>query len=157
MKNTISPRILIGALLVLTLGFLLGLYVSFAGFVSRDANFVERSELPLPMSVLQNPAIYEWWGAVEGYVIAKQGDVFTVEDEAGNLIEVYNWGSTTQFVAQFGNERIPYAQVPVGAHVRGSVIATPVGSLPHSGAVGDIVGSVFYIVDEGIETVSREE
>lgn len=46
------------------------------------------TDLPISLRLLQNPAVYEWRGDVNGKVIAKDEHTLTLEDQKGNKITV---------------------------------------------------------------------
>lgn len=45
-------------------------------------------DLPISLRLLQNPAVYEWRGDVNGKVVAKDEHTLTLEDEKGFKITV---------------------------------------------------------------------
>ena len=91
-----KDRGLLPLALVLFLG-LLGLVLVF-GFFDKTiikprkaqpaTQTITQAELPIGLSLLKNPIVYQWRGSVEGTLVAKNGNSFTLEDNKGNSITI---------------------------------------------------------------------
>lgn len=49
---------------------------------------IQENKLPVSLSLLQNPIVYEWAGSVEGKITAKDGHSFVIEDGKGSKITI---------------------------------------------------------------------
>ena len=115
---------------------------------------ITQAELPIGLSLLKNPIVYQWRGSVEGQLVAKDNQSITIEDDKGNSI-VIPLGSVpdgpavetpffdlTQPPTSPGPATpIPLEEVPLGSHLIGEFFVVPVGS-----DKSRIIGSSFQIV-----------
>lgn len=150
-KNPLSnlPKPLIIGALILILTILA--FVSFRFFGStgkpqivsdkQKEPMVKEADLPLPVSTLQNPLIYEWQGSVEGVLVEKNDKNFTLEKN-DKRITISIKKSYTAFYKQgaTGSAKLTIKDVPEGATVRGTVWLALKGKLALTGVVDDIVG-----------------
>lgn len=148
-----------GAKLVLVaiLLFLIGLVVGFFGGSMQNreksvpAALDSADKVGLindPSGILKNPIFTEWWGSVEGKLVSKDADSFTVERDGSNL-KIYVQDKLTSFYAEASRSAttslLKLEAVPVGSYLRGTVVISR-GSL--TGADGQhITANGFSIVD----------
>lgn len=84
-------------------------------------------DLPIGLEVLQNPAVYEWRGSVEGKLVSKDAHSFTLDDGKGNRItitDIMPLGATfkTLFMDVTSPEEpkeVTLGDIPIGTTLRG--------------------------------------
>ncbi len=99
------------------------------------------NKLPISISLLTNPIVYEWRGSIEGKLVKVNTDSYTIQDEKGNKIILYFKTTSTGkvdpiFVKLVGKEykNIKLNDVPIGTTLRGEFYIyngqsdTPVGT-----------------------------
>ncbi|MDP3955593.1 MAG: hypothetical protein Q8Q15_04515 [bacterium] len=140
------------ALLMLLLGFLLGFGADRLLLTKKPQNFIstiaqplpqniDESKLPVSLSLLQNPIVYEWRGSVKGKVIAKEPYSFTLEDDKKNRITITDRTPSgglfrTAFLKKTAStwEETSSSAVSVGSNLTGDFFIfkggknTPIGS-----------------------------
>lgn len=103
----------------------------------------QSTNLPISLKLLQNPAVYEWRGSVNGKVVAKDEHTLTLEDDKGNKITVTdllpNGSGTfkTMYLKKTDSRPtvLSLKDIPLGTTLRGEFFVfknfpdTPVGSL----------------------------
>lgn len=83
------------------------------------------SKLPVSLSLLNNPIVYEWRGSVTGKITKKDDHTFTLVDEKGNSITIYDkMPSGDIFKAIFydkanKNKKISLKDIPIGSLLLG--------------------------------------
>lgn len=103
---------------------------------------IDESKLPVSLSLLTNPIVYEWRGSVKGKLAGKNDSVFTLVDERNNSIIITNLTTgggrfNTLFFNTIEDEqkRTTLKDIPIGSTLRGDFFIfkdgpnTPVGSL----------------------------
>lgn len=148
--SNLPKPVLIGGGLVLILATVA--FVSYSlGSASKSQPVSEQKEpvvkvtdLPLPISTLQNPLIYEWQGSVEGVLVEKNDKNFTLEKD-GKRITITVKNGYTAFYKQgaTGSAKLTIKDVPEGTTVRGTVWLSLKGKLALSGVADDVVGGTF--------------
>lgn len=110
---------------------------------------IKESELPIGLSILKNPAVYQWNGSVEGTLVAKDARSITIKDKSGATITIVVDPEGTRFFSQtsisrpIGEQYVPLEKIPLGAHLRGSFFV-----IPKEGDKNRIVGSSFTYLDK---------
>lgn len=110
----------------------------------QTESVVKVADLPLPISTLQNPLIYEWQGSVEGVLVEKNDQNFTLEKDA-KRITISIKKDYTAFYKQgaTGSAKLTIKDVPEGATVRGIIWLALKDKLALTGVTDDIVGGTF--------------
>lgn len=150
-----KSKLIFLVLIVLLLGFLLGFYTNnlFVNKVQQVEKIVsppaqpqiDESKLPISLSLLQNPIVYEWRGSVKGRVIAKNEHLFTIEDDKGNQIIITDKSPSgdifdTAFLKKSASnwKTASSSAMSVGSNVRAEFFIFKAGkNVP--------VGSIFWI------------
>lgn len=90
---------------------------------------VTQEELPISLSLLKNPIIYQWRGTVKGTLVAKDEDSITIRDEQGNSIVIHlpvlPAGEKLDFIVKRqGGETtlLPLENIPLNASVQSEFI-----------------------------------
>ncbi len=77
-----------------------------------------------PTKVMTSPLFTEWLGSVEGKVVEKNADSFTLEKD-GSRLKIYLQKSLTLFMGDFETpgkrKKLTFDQIPVGTTLRGGV------------------------------------
>lgn len=143
-----KARLIFLMLFVLLVGFLLGLGAKSSLFKNLDKTIlpppqpqIDESKLPISLSILQNPLVYEWRGSVRGKIIAKNEHLFTLEDDKKNQIIITDKSPSgsvfrTVFFKKSANKwkEASSSAVSIGDNLRGEFFIfkggnnTPVGS-----------------------------
>lgn len=150
--------------LVLPLVLLLGI---FAGFVfsayfllppkqveksqacpQTPACKVDEEKLPIGLTLLQNPVVYQWRGSVEGKLIGKDEHTFTLEDKNGYKIDITDITPTGEVFKTIFAKRsngifieVSLKDIPVGTILRGDFWV-------FKGGKNTSIGGRFEIVEE---------
>lgn len=103
---------------------------------------IDESKLPISLSLLANPIVYEWRGSIRGKITSKDEHIFTLTDEKGSSIQITDlppYGSVfkTLFFNRVNDkeERTFLKDIPLGSILRGDFFIfkggpnTPVGSV----------------------------
>lgn len=102
---------------------------------------IEESKLPISLSLLTNPIVYEWRGSVKGKLIRKDEHSFTLVDDEGNNITITDTLSTgDRFKTMFfdktnKNKEALLSAIPIGSALLGDFFIfkggpnTPIGSI----------------------------
>lgn len=141
LSNLPKPVLMAGLVLLLVTVASVSYYL---GSNQPKEPMIKEATLPLPSSTLQNPLIYEWQGSVEGVLVEKNDQNFTLEKDGAKLTisikkdytAFYKQGAT-------GSANLGIKDVPDGATVRGIIWLASKNKLALTGAVGDIVGGTF--------------
>lgn len=148
LSNLPKPLLIGGLILILAItafvSYSLGSSKSQPASDQQKEPVVKEAELPLPVSTLQNPIIYEWQGSVEGKLVAKTDQNFTLEKE-GNKLNITIKENYTYFRKEgaLGTPTLTISDVPIGAYVRGIVWLAAKDKVVLTETAGDIVGGVF--------------
>lgn len=101
----------------------------------------DESKLPISLSLLTNPIVYEWRGSVKGKLTKKDERTFTLVDEVGNSIAITDTtASGAKFKTMFFDKadqtkQISLKDIPLGSILLGDFFIftgatnTPVGSM----------------------------
>lgn len=109
---------------------------------------IKESELPIAADIFKNPIVYEWWGSVEGILVAKDDQSITLEKNGNRitiLIKDEPGGTGTSFFTEESAKLGPKAQetpindIPLGSHLRGNFLVHPADK-------NKIIGSSFTIL-----------
>ncbi len=77
-----------------------------------------------PTKIMTSPVFTEWLGSVEGQVVEKTSDSFTLEKE-GSKLKIYLHNFFTGFVGENivagKREKLNFDQIPLGTYLRGGV------------------------------------
>jgi hypothetical protein len=134
-NNFIKPLLILGLFLLgLLLGFIMSNMLQPAKEIPQGAGTVmeippvinEDPRLLLdPIEQLKTPVFTEWGGSVEGIVVAKDSESFTIE-KSGRQLKVYLQQSLTGFYTEpISPDQLPqqitYEQINIGDTVRGAV------------------------------------
>lgn len=84
---------------------------------------IDESKLPISLSLLTNPIVYEWRGSVKGKLTQKDEHTFTLVDDKGNSITITD---TTSTGAIF---KTMFFDISNKSKQESSLSATPVGSI----------------------------
>lgn len=129
-----SPKFLIFASAGFIISFILGSAISYFIFSNKNTTeksvetekTVAESKIPIGISLLENPIVYQWRGSVEGTVIAKEGQSITVEHKGDKLTMPYNAAST--FFGPLVNkkrDKLTPDKIAIGTYVRGEFFTFP--------------------------------
>lgn len=149
------------ALIMLALGFILGIgiakIISQKEAIKQPNNIYKASSLKAadpttlidPTQILQHPVFTEWLGSVEGVLVEKSSDSFTIE-KGGKKLPIYLQEGLTGFYGKAVNvgkalPKITLKEIPIGAYLRGGVTITRL-SLKDK-ADRHIFANIFTIVD----------
>jgi len=102
-----------------------------------------------PTQILQHPVFTEWLGSVEGTLVGKSIDSFTIE-KGGKQLQIYLQEGLTGFygkAATVGQARpkITLNDIPVGTYLRGGVTITRLSLKDNTNR--HIFANIFTIVD----------
>lgn len=102
-----------------------------------------------PTQILQHPVFTEWLGSVEGILVSKTNDSFTIE-RGGKQLTIYTQEALTGFYGKPNIEgqalpKITLKEIPVGTYLRGGVTITRLSL--KSIAERHIFANIFTIVD----------
>lgn len=101
---------------------------------------IDESKLPISLSLLTNPIVYEWRGSVEGKLTKKDEHAFTLLDDQNNSITITDKMpsgdvfKTVFFDKSNSNKQISLKDIPLGSTLLGDFFIfkggpnTPVGS-----------------------------
>ena len=101
---------------------------------------IDESKLPISLTLLTNPIVYEWRGSVQGKLTKKDEHIFTLVDDQSNSITITDkMPSGDLFKAMFfdknnSNKKISLEDIPLGSILLGDFFIfkgdsnTPVGS-----------------------------
>lgn len=104
---------------------------------------VTEDELPIKLSILQNPLIYEWKGSVEGILVAKTDTNITLEKN-GKRITVTVLKNYTKFYRLPSSQELSLVDIPLNSFLRGDIIITKAGQ-PQLAVPGEVVGGIFHL------------
>lgn len=102
---------------------------------------IDESKLPISLSLLTNPIVYEWRGSVEGRLIDKKEHFFTLTNDSGKSITITDIAPTGDIFKTVYYEKtklkwkeISLNDIPIGSNLLGDFFIfkggknTPVGS-----------------------------
>ena len=125
-------------ILVLAVGFAVG-FMAYK-FITKEkqgqvsGNTIAESELPIAVSLLKNPIVGEWRGALEGTLTAKDSDSITINDDQKNSIKILLtvppsskintlFFDSTQATSSGAPKRsVSLDSIPLGSYLRGDFI-----------------------------------
>jgi len=102
---------------------------------------IDESKLPVSLSLLTNPIVYEWRGGVKGKLTRKDDNTFTLVDDQGNSITITNITPSGDkwkilfFDKTNNNKQASYSAIPLGSILSGDFFIfkngpnTPVGGV----------------------------
>lgn len=109
---------------------------------SRTVSKIDESNLPISLSLLTNPIVYEWRGSIKGKMTVKDEHTFALIDDKGNSITITDLPPNggvfkTIFLNKSDKPSRPLSlrDIPLGSVLRGEFFVfkdgpnTPVGSL----------------------------
>ena len=105
---------------------------------------ITQAELPLPISILKNPLVYEWRGSVEGTLTKKSKTEFTLSKD-GNEFTVKFKEGYTKFIQIPPGKEILLENIAEGTFLRGVVVIVQKGGPQLSGNPEDAIGEIFRI------------
>lgn len=82
---------------------------------------ITQEELPLPVSILKSPLVYEWRGSVEGTLTKKSDTEFTLSRD-GDEFTVKLKEDYTKFIQIPPGKEILLGEIPEGTFLRGTVV-----------------------------------
>lgn len=138
--------------LILLIGFALGYlannYISPKILPQQSSQNISAADLSIAINLLKNPIIYQWRGAVEGKLTAKDDKSITLSDDQGHsiTIEVTTGSTGTKFSSQSAisqgklRESVNHLNIPLGTFLRGDFFV-----IPPKG--NQIIGGSFLIKD----------
>ena len=151
-SGTNSSRLILVAILLFLVGLVLGFFGGSLHSGTKSSSvpdLVDKAGLiEDPTGILKNPIFTEWWGSVEGKLVSKDADSFTIERDGSN-IKIYVQKKLTSFYKEASRSAttplLTLEDVPIGSYMRGTVVISR-GSL--TGAGGQhITANGFAIVD----------
>jgi flagellar basal body-associated protein FliL len=159
-----KSKIIIVVLLFLTLaaGFLAGTF--FSGTKNQSASYLPPSTIQPtitprinadpklvvdPIAILESPVFTEWGGSVEGKVVAKDADSFTLE--RNNMhVQIYLQQSLTGFYSEGATPNVPskttFEAIKVGDTLRGGVTISRISM--DGNAAHHVFANVFTVLNE---------
>lgn len=163
-KKMLSGKIVTGsiALGAFVIGILIGTY-SF-GSKSQNVSYLPPSTIQPtitprvnsdpklvvdPIAILESPVFTEWGGSVEGKVVAKDADSFTIERNSMR-VQIYLQQSLTGFYVEGANPNTPskttFEAIKVGDTLRGGVTISRISM--DSNAAHHVFANVFTVLNE---------
>lgn len=130
----INWKVLIFILTAFMIGTILGFFVQGGKKAAQYSPLTTKPEIVKnedprqlldPIEILKSPLFTEWMGTVEGNVVAKTTNSFTVE-KSGRQLEIFTQQSLTGFYNEQKDPRTPlekieFNQLQIGQTVRGGV------------------------------------
>lgn len=142
----------LGLITALAVGVLAGVFIErmFQNKKTAATNSGAQTGIVLdPTNILTSPIFTEWLGSVEGKLVAKDNESFTLEKD-GSSLKIYIQQSLTAFLGEATASgmlpKIPLADIPVGTYLRGGVTISR-GTLTNK-AGQSIIGNGFTIVKD---------
>lgn len=94
--------------------------------VTKPTPIIDESKLPISLSLLTNPVIYEWHGSVKGKLTKKEEHNFTLTDDQGHSVTITDllatgdkWNTLFFDKASKYTKEIPYSTIPLGSFIEG--------------------------------------
>lgn len=103
---------------------------------------IDLQTLPISLSILKNPVVYQWSGSVEGNISDKKSDSITIsKNNSSIIIPIIPGPNGTKFASQSGtiSKQLSVEEVRLGDYVRGAFFVSTVDK-------NKIMGSYFSIV-----------
>lgn len=111
--------------------------------VTKPTPTIDESKLPISLSLLTNPVIYQWRGDVKGKLTKKEEHNFTITNDQGQSITITDllatgdkWNTLFFDKSNYRLEnKIPLSAIPLGSFLTGEFYIfkggpnTPVGSM----------------------------
>lgn len=163
LNSSLRLRTFLYPLLTLFLGLVLGLGTNLFFFLKQQqplpqlpapSQITAEANLPIGLALLKNPIINQWRGGVEGVLVAKDEDSFTIKDDKGNSIKIpirisfdFRPGMTIFYdftAAKKPGETtaVPLKDIPLNSRLRGDFFVLPQDK-------NEIVGGTFEIIEKG--------
>lgn len=162
LNSSLTLRTFLWPLLTLFLGLVLGLGANLFFFPKQQQPLpqsppppqITEANLPIGLALLKNPIINQWRGGVEGVLVAKDEDSFTIKDDKGNSIKIpirissdFRPGMTIFYdftaVKKPGETTaVLLKDIPLNSRLRGDFFVLPQDK-------NEIVGGTFEIIEKG--------
>lgn len=118
--------------------------------VNLTGKTLSESSSPIALDILKNPLVYEWWGSVEGTLVAKDNQSITLEKDGKRItiaLDLTANATGTTFFLQSSTKLGPKAkdikieEIPLGSHLRGDFLI-------HQKDRNKIIGSSFIVLEK---------